>query len=124
MSNRLKEFREQKVKLSQRGLSAASGISPVTICKIENYETQPRYGTMVMLAEALGEPVGRVFPDDISTKKPTEYYAFTKSSLTVKWLTYCKRNSDRISSGDAVVDIREFGKVFIKDLFGEGVDHV
>ena len=56
----LKRVRERRY-LTQRGLAAKAGVSPDTVVKLELNRVEPRPGTILKLAEALG-----VHPDELS----------------------------------------------------------
>jgi DNA-binding XRE family transcriptional regulator len=61
---RLKRLRREKG-LSQQELAARSGISRVTIARIEVGEQSPRYETIVALAKGLNIPIERLLLDEI-----------------------------------------------------------
>lgn len=64
MGYRIKEFREQRG-MTQEDLSAASGISRVTIALIESGTTQNASGkTLLKLATALNTTIDSLFFDD------------------------------------------------------------
>lgn len=62
---RLRRLRQEKG-LSQQELAAKSGISRVTIARIELGEQSPRYETIVALAKGLNIPIERLLLDEIS----------------------------------------------------------
>jgi len=101
--NRLKEFRETKLNISQRELSRKSGISPVTICKLESGSSLPRYSTKKKLAKILREPVDKVFPPDL--------VSVTELDLKKRWSQYCSN----VDAGH--FDMDNYVRGFIKSLF-------
>lgn len=68
MGYRIKELREQK-KMTQEELSAASGVSRVTIALIEAGTTKNASGqTLLKIATALGTTIDSLFFDDDAQK--------------------------------------------------------
>jgi DNA-binding XRE family transcriptional regulator len=90
-TNRLKEFRETKLHISQREFSKLSGISPVTICKLERGKIEhPRFKTMLLLSALFHEPVEKVFPELA--------LCVTGGDLVTAWTKYVKNRKISISS--------------------------
>lgn len=65
MAYRIRELRE-KSELTQEQLAQASGISRMTICKLENNEeSEVMVGTLKALAAALNVPVSELFTQNV-----------------------------------------------------------
>lgn len=62
LGERLKRLREE-ARLSQEALAARSGISRVTIARLEAGEQDPHYETLLALARGLGLPLERLLVD-------------------------------------------------------------
>jgi transcriptional regulator with XRE-family HTH domain len=62
LGERLKRLREE-ARLSQEALAARSGISRVTIARLEAGEQDPHYETLLALAQGLGLPLERLLVD-------------------------------------------------------------
>jgi transcriptional regulator with XRE-family HTH domain len=107
--NNLAKYRVKKLGLTQRALAKISKISPVTICQLECDPTKrPRYKTMLQIANALDEPISRVFPE--STEKETGSICVSEQVLSKSWFAFCKRNK-------LVKSAYENGKQFIHEFF-------
>lgn len=65
MAYRIRELREKK-ELTQEQLAQMSGISRMTICKLENNEeSEVMVGTLKALAAALNVPVSKLFTQNV-----------------------------------------------------------
>lgn len=65
MAYRIRELREKK-ELTQEQLAQMSGISRMTICKLENNEeSEAMVGTLKALAAALNVPVSKLFTQNV-----------------------------------------------------------
>lgn len=65
MAYRIRELREKK-ELTQEQLAQMSGISRMTICKLENNEeSEVMVGTLRALAKALNVPVSKLFTQNV-----------------------------------------------------------
>ncbi|MHA6691616.1 helix-turn-helix domain-containing protein [Devosia sp. A449] len=85
---RLKALREAKLGLTQSGLGAAAGLSPVTISKFEQGVNLPTFGALMALCEALdvspSDLVG--WPSDGAGQQAidTRLYKLQKALLKLK----------------------------------------
>ena len=63
LGERIKRTRKS-AGLTQEALAQSAGVGRVTLVRIESGEQSPRYNTLVSLARALGQPVGKLLTDD------------------------------------------------------------
>lgn len=103
--NKLEEYRVKVHGWSQRELARRSGISPVTICKIENGGPS-RYSTKAKLAGALDVPVSAIFPDEAITIR--------RRNMLDRWKRHCEKLEYKEETKKKIYSI---GIEFIKGLY-------